>query len=45
MDIRAGVELWRIDLEIRRWNELRDDSANNQVSETDILELVLHASS
>ena len=41
VNIRADVDLWGTDSEIRRWHELRDDHVNNQLSATDISELIL----
>ena len=41
MDARPDVELWGLEAEIERWDELRNLPANKNLSDTDISELVL----
>ena len=41
MDIRPAIDFWGTDSETRRWHELRDNSENENLSDTDISELVL----
>ena len=41
VDVRPRVQLWGLDSEIVRWHELRKDPSNEELSDTDISELVL----
>ena len=41
VDIRPDVEMWGNDAEVQRWNELRNSPQYENLSDTDISELVL----
>ena len=41
VDVRPSIELWGLEVEIKRWNELRDLADNKDLSDTEISELVL----
>ena len=38
--VRPEVELWVLELEIERWHVLQNDEHNNNISDTEISELV-----
>ena len=40
VDVRPEVELWGLESEIERWHVLRNDEHNNNLSDTEISELV-----
>ena len=40
MDVRPEVELWGLDSEIMRWNEIRNGESNSMLSDTEISEMV-----
>ena len=41
VDVRPKVELWGLEFEIKCWHVLRNDEHNNNLSDTDISELVV----
>jgi hypothetical protein len=41
VDVRPSIELWGLEVEIKRWNELRDLAENKDLSDAEISELVL----